>query len=119
MDFALEANRDGELGNSVEKIRGAIERIDDPVVRLVSAFTLTTFLTEESRNRAAPSSTPRACFLGAAVRGRNEIAGALQRNLQLLARQSRASSARAALRAAAIMTFSRAGRFAWTRAVCL
>jgi hypothetical protein len=68
----------------VEKIRGAIERIDDPGVRLVSAFTVTTFLTEESVTGPRLHQLRVQRFLGAAVRGRNEIARALQRDLQLL-----------------------------------
>ena len=82
--FALERNRDGELGNTVEKIRGAIERIDDPVMRLVGAFALAAFLTEKAVTGPRLHQFRVQCFLGAAVGGRHEIAGTLQRNLQFL-----------------------------------
>ena len=36
--FALQADRDRELRNAVQEIRGAVERIDDPGVALVGAF---------------------------------------------------------------------------------
>ena len=73
-----------ELRNAVQEIGGAVERIDDPGVRLVGAFAAAAFLADEAvaRTRLVEFRVER--LLGAAVGGGDEIRRAFERNLQLL-----------------------------------
>ena len=80
--FALERNRDGEVRDAVQEIGGAIERIDDPRMRLVGAFAAAAFLTEKAVARPCLHQLCVEGFFGATVGGRHEIGRALQRDLQ-------------------------------------
>jgi len=82
--FALERNGNGELRDAVQEIRGAVERIDDPGVRLVGAFAASTFLAQETVTRPCLGKFGVERFFGAAVGGRDEIGRTLERDLQVL-----------------------------------
>ena len=82
--FAFERDRDRKVRDAVEEIGGAVERIDDPAVRLVRAFMHAAFLAEEAVAGARLLEVVAQHPLGAAVRGGDEIARPLQRNLQML-----------------------------------
>src|SRR6185312_2608915 len=81
---ALERDRDRELWNAVQEVRGAIERIDDPRVRLVGALAAAAFLAEEAVAGTRLDQFLIERFLGAAVGGGDEIRWTLERDLQLL-----------------------------------
>ena len=49
--LALQADRNRELRDAVQEIRGAVERIDDPGVALVVAFADAAFLADEAVTR--------------------------------------------------------------------
>jgi hypothetical protein len=68
----------------VEKIGGAVERVDDPAMRLVGAFLEAAFLAEKAVARPRLGELLAQDFLGAMVGGGDEIGRALQRHLQLL-----------------------------------
>src|SRR5262245_11682391 len=78
---ALERHRNCEVGDAVQKIGGAVERIYDPHMTLVSAFATATFFTEKTIARSCLHELRVDGFFGATVGGRNEIGRALQRNL--------------------------------------
>ncbi len=82
--FALERDRNGEMRNAVQEIRGAVERIDDPAVRLVGAFALAAFLAEKAVAGPRLRQFGVKRFLGAAVGGGDEIGRTFQRDLQIL-----------------------------------
>src|ERR1035437_1496473 len=46
--LALEREGNGELRNAVQEIGGAVERIDDPAMRLVGALALASFFTQKA-----------------------------------------------------------------------
>src|SRR5260370_1402028 len=83
LTLALQADRDGEVRYAVQKVRGAVERVDDPAVAAV-ALALAALFAEEAVFR------PRACEFGAQralgldVGVADEIAGAFLGDLQLL-----------------------------------
>ena len=81
---ALQPDRDGELRNAVQEIGGAVERIDDPGVGPVGAFVPAAFLAEEAVARARLGKFGAQRLLGLAVGGGDEIARALERDLQIL-----------------------------------
>ena len=80
---ALQPDRDGELRNAVQEIRGAVERIDDPGVGAVGALVLAAFFAEEAVARAGLGEFGAKCFLGLAIGGGDEIARALERDLEI------------------------------------
>src|ERR1022692_100480 len=82
--LALERDRDRELRNAVQKIGGAVERVDDPAVRLVGALARTSFLAEKAVTGPRLGELLVQRLLGAAIGGRDEIRRALERDLQLL-----------------------------------
>src|SRR3977135_413878 len=51
--LALQPDRNRELRNAVQKIGGAVERIDDPGMALVGAFAGTAFLADKNRDPQA------------------------------------------------------------------
>ena len=83
---ALTLQRDGnrELRNAVQKIGGAVERIDDPAMALVGALALPAFFAEKAIARARLGELLIERFLGAAVGGADEIGRTFERDLQLL-----------------------------------
>ena len=109
--FALERDRDGEVRDAVQEVRGAVERIDDPGVGLVGALAAAAFLAEEAVARARGASVPRAGSLrrvrSAAV---TKLAGPLSDTCRFSTSPKSRLSVRAALRAALIMTLRRAER---------
>ena len=82
--LALERDRDGELRDAVQEIRGAVERIDDPAVGLVGAFARAAFLAEKAVAGPRLGQFLQERLLGAAVGGGDEIGRALERDLQIL-----------------------------------
>src|SRR6516162_3421510 len=72
------------MGNAVQKVCGAVERVDAPAMRLVGAGVSAAFLAEEAVIRSRLGEFLAQDRLGAAVGGGDEIAGSLERNLQLL-----------------------------------
>ena len=82
--LALQADRDREMRNAVQKIGSAVERIDDPGVALVGAFAGAAFLADKTVARPRLGEVRVEHFLGALVRQRDEIGRSLQRHLQVL-----------------------------------
>src|SRR5262249_43542215 len=80
----LEPDRDRELRNAVQEVGRAVERIDDPGMRLVGALDLAAFLAEERVTRARGQQFFLQRIFRALVGERNEIRRALERDLQLL-----------------------------------
>ncbi|MNS96045.1 hypothetical protein D3C72_1303270 [compost metagenome] len=81
--LALQAHRDGEVGHGVHEVGGAVDRVDDPGVRLVGAFDQTAFLAEEAVAGARLHQQFVEGVFGLQVGGRDEIAGPFARNLKL------------------------------------
>jgi hypothetical protein len=81
---AFERDGDGEMRNAVQEIGRAVERIDDPAMRLVGALARAAFLTQKAVIRSRLGELGAHDFLGAAVGGGDEIARPLERNLQVL-----------------------------------
>ncbi len=71
--FALECDRNGELWNAMQKIGGAIERIDDPGVGFVGALAMAAFFAEKAVARPCLHQFGVERLLGAAIGGRHEI----------------------------------------------
>src|ERR1022692_5318654 len=82
--FAFERDRDRELRNAVQEIGGAVERIDDPAMRLVGALALASFLAKKAITGPRLAQRGEQRLLGTAVGGRDEIGRAFERDLQLL-----------------------------------
>jgi hypothetical protein len=82
--FPFEPDRNRKMRNAVQKIQRAVERIDDPAVRLVAAFARTAFLAEKAIAWARKLELFAQDFLGPPIRGGDEIGRALQRGLQVL-----------------------------------
>src|SRR6186713_843539 len=76
--LALERHRNCEVRNTVQEIGGAIERIDDPHVALVSALAPATFLAEKTISWPCLHEFCVDGFFGATVCGRYKIGRALQ-----------------------------------------
>jgi hypothetical protein len=72
------------MRNTVEKIGGAVERIDDPAMGLVGAGMRAAFLAEKAVIRAGLGKLLAQDGLGAVVGGGDEIAWPFERNLELL-----------------------------------
>ena len=81
---ALERDRHGEMRNAVQEIGGAVERIDDPAVRVVGAGMRAAFLAEKAVIRPRLGELGAQNLLGLAVGGGDEIARAFERHLQML-----------------------------------
>ncbi|CEG09415.1 hypothetical protein BN961_02841 [Afipia felis] len=81
--LALQGDRDRELRNAVQEVRGAVERVDDPCVALVGALAGAAFLAEEAIAGARLDEVVVEHLLGAAVGRRDEIGGSLQRHLKI------------------------------------
>ena len=105
--------RDGdrELRNAVQKVGGAVERIDDPGVGLVGAGRACRLPRRGSRSRAAPSSV-RSRRMSSARRSAavTKFAGPFSETCSFSTSPKSRLRLRAALRAAAVMTFIRAER---------
>ena len=72
------------MRNAVEEIRGAVERVDDPAVARVAARHRTALLEQKPVAGADAGQFGLERALGLEVRGRDEFAGPLDRDLQLL-----------------------------------
>src|SRR6185437_14080955 len=83
LSVALQPDRDGEMRDAVQKIGGAVQGIDDPAVMRVAAGFAAAFLHQEA------VSGPRLAEFGAQhllrleIGGADEIAGPLERDLEL------------------------------------
>ena len=93
--FAFERDRDRELRDAVQEIRGAVERIDDPDMGRIGARLQPAFLTEKSVARTRPRQLRVENLLGATIGGGNEIRRTLQRYLQVFDLAEIAPQARA------------------------
>ena len=82
--LALERDRDGEVGNAVQEVGGAVERIDDEAVGAIGAFDLAALLEEKAVARSRAGKLGMQDFLGAMVGGGDEIGRTFQRDLELL-----------------------------------
>src|SRR5262249_2106374 len=75
---------DGELRDAVQEVRGAVERIDDPGMRLVRTLGAAAFLAEETVAGPRFRELGAQDLLGAMVGGADEIARSLDRDLEML-----------------------------------
>src|SRR5499426_4543947 len=82
--FALEPDRDRKVGNSVQKVQRAVERIDDPAVSLIAAFARAAFLAQKTVAGTRMLELVAQDFLGAPVGSGDEIGWPLERRLQML-----------------------------------
>src|SRR6516164_1415430 len=82
--LARQRDRDGKLRDAVQKIGGAVERIDDPGVGFVGALARAAFLADETVARPRLGKVGVEHLFGALVGKRDEIGRPLQRNLQML-----------------------------------
>ena len=80
--FTLKRDGDCELWNAMQKVGGAIERIDDPCMGFVSALAVATFFTEKAITRPCLHQLGMERLFGTAIRGGHEIGRAFQRDLQ-------------------------------------
>ena len=81
---ALQRNGDGEVGKAVQKIRGAVQGIDDPAVGRVGAGSGALFLGEEGIAGPCFAKLGAQGFLGRGVGGADEIGVAfLQDNMMV------------------------------------
>src|SRR5262249_46523635 len=82
--LAFEADRNREMRNAVQKIQGAVERIDNPGVGLVGTLMPAGFLAEETIAGPRLRQLVAQDLLGTVVGGRNEIPRPFERHLQML-----------------------------------
>src|SRR6266851_7859236 len=82
--LAFERDRDRELRNAVQEVGRAVERVDDPAMRLVGALLTAAFLADEAVTGARLGKLAAENLLGAPIRRRDEIGGSLERDLQVL-----------------------------------
>src|SRR5438552_8587341 len=82
--FALQPDRDRELRDAVQKVGGAVERVDDPGVALVGALAGAAFLAHKAVTRPRLGQIRVEHLFRALVGKRDEIGGTLQRHLQIL-----------------------------------
>src|SRR6266481_6107967 len=82
--LALQADRNREVRDAVQEVRGAVERIDDPGVALVVAYAGPAFLADEAITRPRPGEVGVQHLLGAPVGHGDEIGGPFQRYLKVL-----------------------------------
>src|SRR5271165_4723134 len=71
--LAFQPNRDRELGNSMEKIGGAIERIHNPRMGFVGPLQFAAFLTKETITRPGATEFLPQNGLGAMVGGTDKV----------------------------------------------
>ena len=81
---ALQGERDGEDRNPVQEVRGAVERIDVPDVALVGAFDDAALFHDEAIAGPRARQLLEEHVLRAPVGRRDEVAGAFDRDLQVL-----------------------------------
>ena len=72
------------MGNAVQEIGGAVERIDDPTMGAVGAFDHAALLHEETVAGPGPGQLGIEDLLGAGIGGADEIGRPFERNLELL-----------------------------------
>ena len=82
--LALERDGDGENRNGVQEVGGAIERIDDPPMRVIGPLDLAALLHQEAVAGARVGQLGEEDLLGAGVGGADEIGRAFERDLELL-----------------------------------
>ena len=82
--IAFERDRDRKMRDPVQEIGGAVERVDDPAVVWIGSFGRALFLEQQTIAGAGAQQLGLQCALGAQIGGRDEIARALDRDLQLL-----------------------------------
>ena len=75
---------DGPVRQAVQKVGGAIQRVDDPAPGRVCALGLGTFLAEKAISRARAEQILAQNAFGLPVGAGHEVAGALGRNLKVL-----------------------------------
>ena len=80
----LERDRDRELRQAMQEVRGSIERVNDPAMDPVSLGLGAAFLADKPKFRSGTHQFVADRFLGTPVGGGNEIRGALARHLELL-----------------------------------
>jgi hypothetical protein len=81
---SLQGGRDAELRNAVQEIGRAVERIDNPGMRLVRAGPLAPFLAEKAIARSGLDQLFVQDFFGPAVGGADEIGRPFHGDLQVL-----------------------------------
>ena len=81
--FAGKPDRDRENRQTMQKIGGPIERIDEPSVAFVGAFDAAAFLHHKTIARTRPRQFLIEDFFGLAVGSGDEISGPLDRDLQV------------------------------------
>ena len=79
---ALERDGDGEDGNAVQKVGGAVEGIDDPAMGGIGAFDLAALLHEEAVAGTRPGQFGEDDLLGAMIGGADEIRRDLSATLE-------------------------------------
>ena len=72
------------MRDAVQEVGGAVERIDDPAMMAVAARLDSAFLHQEAVAGPRLASSARSGLLGLEIGGGDEIAGALDRDLELL-----------------------------------
>ena len=80
---SFERDGDGEMRDAVQEVGGAVERIDDPAMRLVGAGAGAAFLAEEAVIGPRLGKLLVHDLFGAAIGGGDEIARALERDLKV------------------------------------
>src|SRR5690606_40560427 len=81
--LTFERDRNREHRDAVKEVRGAVQRVDDPAVRLVGTFDLATLFHEVAIARPPLGEFLKENLFGLAVRGRHEYCRAFQRNRKL------------------------------------
>src|SRR5262245_7527562 len=72
------------MRNPVQKVQRAVERVDDPAMRLVAAFACAAFFAQKTITRSRMRELLAQDFLGALIRGGYEIGRPFQGGLQVL-----------------------------------
>ena len=82
--FTLKRDGNREDGNGVQKIRGTVERVDDPTMGWVVTFDLAALLHQEAVARARTGKLGMNDIFGAVIGGADKICRTLERDLKLL-----------------------------------
>src|SRR5690606_9288708 len=82
--FALKPDRDGEMRDAVQKVGGAVERIDKPAIGFVGAFDDAALFHDEAIAGARFRKLLEQGLLSLDVGGGHKVARALARHLQVL-----------------------------------
>src|SRR5216683_3989523 len=82
--IAFERDRDREMRDPMQEIGGAVERVDDPAVMWIGSRGRAAFLKQETVAGTGAQQFGLQRALGAQIGGRDEIARALDRDLELL-----------------------------------